>query len=275
MREITKLPAQAPAALADLSWIFPVSTGQKESFHKNGFIRFSGVLQHSTIETLNERLANLVNEGGRSPPQRGYRQAFRYCMHAWLLDAEVGKVTLARRLAGIAADLLDVEAVRLSHDHAIFKDAGASGTPIHADQYNVPLSCQIVSVWIPLQPVDLDMGPLTYYVGSHLIGAHERARLEESDQGRIANALSSFDESTEPYAVGDVSYHLGYTYHRSGCNSSKVPRNAFGIVYVADGALVTEPRGGQRIEMLSHWSAGAKVGESLMSERNPIVFRRP
>lgn len=268
------MPAQVPAALADLSWNFPVSAADKERFRKNGFIRLAEVLHPSTIAILNERLTTLVNEGGRSPPRIGYQQSFRYSMHAWLLDAEVRKVTLSRRLAGIAADLLGLSAVRLSHDHALFKDPGATCTPIHFDQNNVPVSSEILSAWIPLQPVDLNMGPLTFYEGSHLIDANTRAALEKSDQSALTTALSSFAQNTAHYAVGDISYHLGSTYHRAGENLSQIPRNAFGIVYVADGALVTEPRGGQRIEMLSHWSSGAKVGQPLNSERNPVLLKR-
>ena len=196
-------------------------------------------------------------------------------MHAWLDDEFVRRVTLSRRLAGMAADLLGVSAVRLSHDQAMFKDAGSAGTPVHADQYHWPISSdQALSVWIPLEPVDLEMGPLSFFVHSHQIESRARLELEEGDQKTLLTFLSAFQESVAPYSLGDVSFHYGWTFHRAGPNLSDKPRNAFGIVYVADGVRVTQPRGGRSIAALSHWSPGAQVGSMLDSERNPVVFRR-
>ncbi len=272
--ETIRWPVRDLVAPADLSWKFPISSAQVTNFRKDGYIRLAKVLNPSTIDTIQERVTTLVDDRGRAPPQILYRQAFRYCMHAWLLDDEVRKLTFSRRLSGIAADLLGVDAIRLSHDHAIFKDPGGAETPVHVDQYNVPLSSEILSVWIPLQRVDSNMGTLSFYEGSHLIEQKQKYEMEKCNQVQLEAALSGYVETALTYDVGDVSFHLGSTYHRTGMNMSNEQRKIFGIVYVADGAVVTEPRGGQRIEMLSHWSPNAKVGTPFNSDRNPVLFRR-
>lgn len=43
-----------------------------------------------------------------------------------------------KRLARIAAELLEVEGVRLYHDQSLYKEPGGGITPAHADQYYWP-----------------------------------------------------------------------------------------------------------------------------------------
>ena len=57
----------------------------------------------------------------------------------------------SRRLAGVAAKLLGVYAVRLYHDQALYKEPGGGIIPWHADQYYWPLSSdRCVTIWLPL-----------------------------------------------------------------------------------------------------------------------------
>ena len=53
-----------------------------------------------------------------------YGKAFLQIMNLWEVDENVRKFTLAKRFAGIAAELLGVEKVRLYHDQALYKEPG-------------------------------------------------------------------------------------------------------------------------------------------------------
>lgn len=264
-------PARAQVATAsDLSWVFPIRE-EVALFRQQGFVRLHGVLDQETISFLFESLRPLVTHERR---KGAYGAAFRYLMNGWLQSENVRRVTMSRRLAGIAAALLGVPILRLSHDQALFKDAGDPGTPIHADQYHWPISSDnALSVWIPLSPVDSKMGPLSFFAGSHLMEASSRDNLECCDQRALADRLSAYPESIAPYEVGDVSFHYGWTFHRAGPNLTEKPRNAFGVVYMDGDVRLTAPRGGRPIEALSAWSPGARVGELLNSDRHPIVFQ--
>ncbi len=58
--------------------------------------------------------------------------------------------------AGIAAELMGSQQVRLFHDHLLVKEPGTrQSTPWHQDQpyYNVE-GAQNVSMWMPVDPVD-------------------------------------------------------------------------------------------------------------------------
>jgi hypothetical protein len=48
----------------------------------------------------------------------------------------------SRRLAGIAAQLMGVDSVRLYHDQALFKESGGGRTPWHCDQCGFNRSMQ-------------------------------------------------------------------------------------------------------------------------------------
>ena len=258
---------------ADLAWLYPLDGVQEAQFRQQGFIRLPGVVSSATASLLAKRLSQLVSFGGRRRRDGSYGRAFRYCMHAWTSDEKIREVTLSRRLAAIAARLLGVSEIRLSHDQAMFKDAGAEATPIHADQYHIPLSSDVVTAWVALQPIALDMGPLSFYAGSHRLEPSLRKKLAAMDQDGVENFFAQFEEDVAAYSPGDVSYHLGWTYHRAGANSSSAVRAAFGIVYAPNGVVIIEPSDGQNVALLSHWSPGARIGHPLSSSRNPIVFR--
>lgn len=147
--------------------------------------------------------------------------------------------------------------------------------PTHADQFHLPLaSDNVVSIWVPLQPVPVEMGTLSFFEGSHLINPSERESLVFAPNQLLDAKLRTFLERAEPYEVGDISAHYGWTFHRSFANTTDKTRAAFGVVYAVGDVTVRQPFGDISVSALSHWSPGAKVGEPLRSTRNPIVFSR-
>ena len=68
-----------------------------------------------------------------------YGRAFVQMPNLWRRDPRVREFVFARRFAAAAAFLLGVEAVRLYHDQALFKEPGGGITPWHQDQFYWPL----------------------------------------------------------------------------------------------------------------------------------------
>jgi hypothetical protein len=72
--------------------------------------------------------------------------------------------SFSRRLAGIAADLMQTDGTLLHHDQALFKEPGGGHTPWHCDQQYWPLDADserpATSCWVPLVDCPLEMGPL-------------------------------------------------------------------------------------------------------------------
>src|SRR5690606_30179525 len=132
------------------------------------------------------------------------------------------------------------------HDQALFKEAGGGPTPWHQDQYYWPIdTSNTITMWMPLVDIDVDMGMLTFASGSHKKG--NVFDFEISDESE-----ASFDKYVQEnglpiaYAehmeAGDATWHYGYTIHRAASNHSDLMREAVTVIYIADGAKVTQPK---------------------------------
>src|SRR6185312_10791097 len=88
-----------------------------------------------------------------------YGKAFLQVMNLWTVDERVKPFVLSRRFAGIAAQLMAVDRVRLYHDQALFKEPGGGHTPWHQDQFYWPLaSDRTITMWMPLVDISAIMG---------------------------------------------------------------------------------------------------------------------
>jgi hypothetical protein len=74
-------------------------------------------------------------------------------MKLWPNDAGAAKWVLSRRFAGIVADLLGVDGVRVYHDQALLKERSGGLTPWHQDHH----------YWPPATPHFITVGPCTVH----------------------------------------------------------------------------------------------------------------
>ena len=70
-------------------------------------------------------------------------------------------------------------------------------------------------------------------------------------------------------AAGDASFHDGWVIHGAGPNLTDRPRAAMTVIYLEDGARVTEPDTGERRFDLAVWLPGLKPGDLVDSPVNP------
>jgi hypothetical protein len=83
-----------------------------------------------------------------------YGRAFLQVPNLWRHDRGVARFVLAERFAGAAADLLGVDAVRIYHDQALYKEPGGGRTPWHQDGVYWPLDTDLtITMWMPLVDV--------------------------------------------------------------------------------------------------------------------------
>src|SRR5690606_17344044 len=86
------------------------------------------ILITKKVEELNNMLTPLED-------RTTYGKAFLQIFNLWKQDEDIKRLIFSKRLAGIAAQLMQIEGVRLYHDQALFKEPGGGITPWHADQY--------------------------------------------------------------------------------------------------------------------------------------------
>ena len=72
--------------------------------------------------------------------------------------------------------------------------------------------------------------------------------------------------------AGDATFHRGFTIHNAPGNRSDKMREVMTIIYVADGARVTEPKHQWQRNDHQKWLMGKPVGELIDSELNPKVL---
>ncbi len=265
---------------ADLVDIYPLNADQVSSYQKDGHILLHNVCPAEDIaqwrsEILRATLAR--NTETRPLNERDtYGKAFLQVMNLWIDDDTVGKFTLAKRFAGIAARLMGVSAVRLYHDQALFKEPQGGHTPWHQDQYYWPMNTDnCITMWMPLVDASEEMGTMTFASGSHKEGF--LGNLEISDKSEqhfkdfVANKGFRLTQSGAMKA-GDATFHSGWTLHSAPGNSTDTMREVMTIIYYADGAKINVPDNPNRQRDLETWFPGQSAGELAGSQINPLVF---
>jgi hypothetical protein len=72
-------------------------------------------------------------------------------------------------------------------------------------------------------------------------------------------------------AAGDATFHTGWTLHSAGPNPTTEDRPVITVIYVADGARLTEPTPQQELD-LALWAPGSHPGDPLATELNPRLW---
>src|SRR5215210_302930 len=265
-----------------LNATYPLEAAAIRRFQEDGFIRLSNVLSPETLAEYAPDINRFVDENNRLkdvPFEKRtlYEQAFVQVMNIWTRNEHVRELAFSKRLARIATELIGARGVRMWHDQALYKEPSGGFTPWHVDQQYWPMSGpNSVTAWIPLQPVPIEMGPLCFGRGSHRkrVGRDLEISAESEQQIRDAVRKEKIDEVQEPFALGDVSFHLGWTLHRAGPNQTTEPRRVFTIIYMdIDMRLAAPTNKNQQLDWET-WTPSTKVGAVMADPLNPILYER-
>ncbi len=264
-----------PALLHDLDTHYPLSREQIASFHEQGFIKLRDVLGANLLEHYGSRISALVRELGDKRPIEArdtYGKAFLQVMNLWERDQTAREFVFSKRLARIAAELMGVAGVRMYHDQALYKEPGGGFTPWHADQAYWPLgNNNCCTVWAPFQAVPLEMGPLEFSVTSHRADFGRNLVIGDESERVLAKTLKDLPVEVSAFALGEVSFHSGWTFHRAGPNRTERPRAVMTVIYFEDGMRLAKPASVNQEADLG-WMPGAVIGEPIATPRNPKLF---
>ncbi|MEU6655688.1 phytanoyl-CoA dioxygenase family protein [Streptomyces sp. NPDC046900] len=268
---------QAPACELDVPYegLAPTATAD---FNRDGFVHLSGVLSPETIAqyepTITSEVIRLNTQHVPLSERDTYGKAFLQVTNLWRENEKVKRLVFSKRLAGIAAKLIGVHAVRLYHDQALYKEPSGGITPWHADQYYWPLSSdRCLTIWLPLQETPLEMGPLAFARSSHNYSYNRDLPISDESEARLKQALAeqNFEDVVEPFALGDASFHRGWTFHHAGPNRDTVPRRVITVIYMDADIRVAEPtndnQAGDR-----NWMPGTQAGQVPDTPLNPVLY---
>ncbi len=258
---------------------YPIDEDAIAFYKKYNYIKLKNVLNPELIYKYNLTISDKVDELNsvtRPIEKRDtYSKAFLQHFNLWQKDKRIKELVFNKKLAQIAAKLMQVIGVRLYHDQALFKAPGGGITPWHADQYYWPLdSNKTITAWIPLQKTDLEMGPLEFSAGSHKITEGRNLIISDESEQKISARLKITDlpHIIESFDVGEVSFHSGWVFHRAGANLTEETRKVMTIIYMDKDMKLKEPENENQKNDWKTWCPEARVGQIINTPLNPILY---
>ncbi len=271
-----------PSSIKDfLNTPYELTAHQIKSYDQKRFIKLKNVLNQECVSFFSSRITEKVhelNKEKRSLDERDtYGMAFLQIFNLWREDDAIRELIFSKRIAGIATALLQTKGVRLYHDQALYKEPGGGYTPWHADQYYWPLSSdKTLTAWMPLQETPLEMGPLEFSAGSHVIVQGRELAISEESEKIIQQKLkvTDFRHVIEPFELGEISFHSGWVFHRAGANTTKTMRQVMTTIYMDSEMKLAEPQNDNQVNDWNTWCPGAIVGKVINSPINPVLFSK-
>ena len=269
-----------PTRSADLHTAYDLPPTAAADFQRDGFIRLPRVLEPATLEHLEPDITDKVHAFNTTSDvpleeRSTLQKAFLQVGNLWRGSQAARDIVFSQRLARIAAELLGTDGVRLFADQALYKEPSGEITPWHADQYYWPLdSDRVCTVWIPLQETPLEMGPLAFARGSHRFAFGRDLPISEESERLLQEELGRqrFETVQEPFALGDVSFHLGWTFHRAGRNESDTARRVMTVIYLDSATRVTPKVGEDQQPQLDILMPGTEPGGVPDGPANPVLY---
>ncbi len=260
---------------------FVVDPDCRARFDQNGCVKLRGVLDPQAVgvwaATISDTVVELNTQHLPLAERDTYGRAFLQVSNIWAQSDRVAEFAFSPDLARIATELLGVRGVRMYHDQALYKEPGGGLTPWHADQYYWPFATdRCVTVWVPLQETPAELGPLAFAEASQTVEFGRDLAISDESERQLQAALTEqqFNVDDSGYALGDISYHLGWTFHRAGANTSSHPRRVMTMIYVDADMIITEPSNDNQIRDLATWMPGQRPGEVVGSALNPVLYAR-
>jgi hypothetical protein len=265
------------AVAQELREPYRLAPGERERFRANGYIKLKRVLSGGAMLSLRRELVRLLDVAFETATDGGASERFLSLEMVWLENPLVREYVLSPRIARIAAELLNVERVRLYHDNVLSKGPGCGRTPWHYDDHHFPLATHdVVTAWIPAQPIPVAMGPLAFAKPIdvyRLVKSIDFNKFNTSYDRRVSEIFREHNVVVEdgPFEIGEVSFHHNLSFHTAAANRTRRSRIVLANTYYADGACVVD----QPTMVSGDWQKfipGAKPGERAASELNPVCW---
>lgn len=257
----------------------PLTRATVTEFQDRGFVVTENALSAEDLTrygaAIDQEIALRTADDHRSLEDKSvYEQSFVQCMRLWETNAEILPLSCDSGLAGIAAQLLGVDSVRLWQDQALYKEPGGRETTPHQDETFWAIGEEpLVSAWIPLDDVTIENGAMAYVPGSHKAGALKVVDItHQSEPYDILEdpALNGAQPELVEVKAGSIVWHHGMTVHQAAANTSATTRRVFTVVYIASDARRTKPWPTYPLDR-----EGIEVGEVLRGEGMPILWPPP
>lgn len=256
-----------------------LTEGEITRFRCDGYIKLKHIFPKELLafyaDWVTQNVEQLNTQTKPLKERNIYEKAFLQVMNIWQKSEMVQALVFSRKLAHIATQLIGGTGVRLYHDAALFKEPGGGITPWHADQYYWPISSPVnLVVWIPLQDTPMAMGPLAFSAGSQHFESGRQRNISEDNEQTLVRSLNdmNYPLHEDPYELGDLSFHTGWTFHRAGANATDKMRKVMTMIYLDDGARLIEPKHPYAENDRKMWLPDVKIGDVIDTSDHPRLY---
>lgn len=245
-----------------------------ENYNNFGFVKIENVIGNDFLPEARKIIQSsvLLRKGKDERDLKDksqYEQSLLQCgFLCWDFPA-VKNFVFAKRIAGIARDLMKVDHVRLWHDQALFKEPGGRITDAHQDCSYWPINEPQFSItmWLALTDVPVEKGCLYFYPNTNDPELKEYVDIFKNPHQ--PNILTDKEKIFVPLKAGDATFHSGLTFHGAGNNQTNEMREAMTIIYIKDG--VTFDASDERNK--THTSCmGLNNGDQINTKFTPILI---
>lgn len=256
---------------------YPLTEDDIGRFRRDGYVRLRGVVSGPAALRLRAELVALLERAFDARLDGGVRERFLSLELVWQENALVREFVISPRIAAICARLLGVPAVRLYHDNVLSKEPGCGRTPWHYDATHFPLATQdVVTAWIPAQPIPEMMGPLAFAspIDTYRLVESLEFNTENVSYDRaIAQVLEDNGVTIDarPFELGEVSFHHNLSLHTAEANRTTRSRVVLANTYFVDGARVVD----SPTLVSGDWQKfmpGVSPGERVNTHANPVCW---
>jgi len=258
----------------------PARPDEVDEFATHGHALVRGIASAEEIASYRPVIRDAAERHNRETrpleERETYGKAFLQVPNLWTVDEGVKAFTLAARFARVAAELLQVEGVRLYHDQALFKESGGGKTPWHQDQFYWPIDGPYtITMWMPLVDVTFESGSMSFASGTHLRGHLEELAISDESDARYEKMVETEGLRVCNYgsmSAGDATFHAGWCLHAAPPNVTDAMREVMTVIYFSDGVRAAEPRNVNQRSDLAGWMPGVEPGDLAASPLNPLLW---
>ena len=140
-----------------------VTAEQRQQFERDGYLIFDPELSHAALDSIVSELADKYHASGPASDV-AYRDANRI-QDAWRINAHVKAVALAPKTLSLLGELYGRRP--LPFQTLNFPKGTEQAAHADAIHFNSIPPTYMCGVWVALEDIDTDNGPLLYYPGSH------------------------------------------------------------------------------------------------------------
>lgn len=267
-----------------------LSQDQITSYRNNGFLIVDDFLNPEEVNHWKKTIDKAVNDrqgkkfphseiktgesDGINKDAEYFGKVFDQIINLWMTDEAVKDLILDKRIGKMAANLAQVDGIRIWHDQSLVKQPWGNATAWHLDTPFWSFSHrEALSIWVALEDVTLQNGCLHFMAGSNQDTDFIEPGIGAS-MGDIFNTYPKYGKKSPTPSVikaGSCSFHNGLTIHAAGVNMTPNTRKAMTCAFMPDGSTFN---GKQNVLPDAYFNT-LKIGDVLNNEaQNPLIYHK-